>query len=311
MKVLFLGGTGNISTACVEEALQRGHDVTILNRGRSLSAFGSRVRTIVGDRDDAAGLGRAAESLRPDAVVDFLAYRLEQVEGALEAFSGRVGQYVFISSASAYERPVAHYVVTEETPLANPFWEYSRQKIACEERLLRAYRERAFPLTIVRPSYTYGPTWIPSAFGGQDYTVVDRMRRGRPIVCHGDGMALWSMTAAQRLRGGPRRPSRAPQGGGRGLPHHERRGPDLGRDLPDDGDGRGVRGRDRPRSVRPHRRPLSRPGRKPSGRQGLERRLRQLQDQAIRSRASGRGSASPRAWRGRSRGTTPMRHAGS
>jgi nucleoside-diphosphate-sugar epimerase len=196
MKVLFLGGTGNISTACVEEALQRGHDVTILNRGRTLSAFGSRVKTIVGDRDDAAGLGRAAESLRPDAVVDFLAYRLEQVEGALEAFSGRVGQYLFISSASAYQRPVAHYVVTEETPLANPFWEYSRQKIACEERLLRAYRERAFPLTIVRPSYTYGPTWIPSAFGGQDYTVVDRMRRGRPIVCHGDGMALWSMTAA-------------------------------------------------------------------------------------------------------------------
>jgi nucleoside-diphosphate-sugar epimerase len=91
---------------------------------------------------------------------------------------------------------VAHYVVNEETPLANPFWEYSRQKIACEERLLRAYRERAFPLTIVRPSYTYGPTWIPSAFGGQDYTVVDRMRHGRPIVCHGDGTALWSMTAA-------------------------------------------------------------------------------------------------------------------
>jgi nucleoside-diphosphate-sugar epimerase len=196
MKVLFLGGTGNISAACVEEALLRGHEVTVLNRGRSASAFGSRVKTVVGDRDDAAGLERVAQSLRPDAVVDFLAYRTEQVEGALEAFSGRAGQYVFISSASAYERPVAHYVVTEETPLANPFWEYSRQKIACEERLLRAYRERAFPLTIVRPSYTYGPTWIPSGFGGQDYTVVDRMRRGLPIVCHGDGMALWSMTAA-------------------------------------------------------------------------------------------------------------------
>jgi nucleoside-diphosphate-sugar epimerase len=196
MKLLFLGGTGNISTACVEEALGRGHHVTMLNRGRSASSFGSRVATIVGDRDDAAALTRAAEGLRPDAVVDFLAYRLEQVERAVEAFTGRTGQYVFIGSASAYQRPVAHYVVTEETPLANPFWEYSRQKIACEERLLRAYRERAFPLTIVRPSYTYGPTWIPSGFGGQDYTVVDRMRRGRPIVCHGDGMALWTMTAA-------------------------------------------------------------------------------------------------------------------
>ena len=196
MKLLFLGGTGNISTACVEEALQRGHDVTILNRGRSASVFGSRLKSVVGDRDDAPGLARAAEGLRPDAVVDFLAYRLEQVEGAVEAFMGRTGQYVFISSASAYQRPVAHYVVTEETPLANPFWDYSRQKIACEERLLRAHRERAFPVTIVRPSYTYGPTWIPSGFGGQDYTVVDRMRQSRPIVCHGDGMALWTMTAA-------------------------------------------------------------------------------------------------------------------
>ena len=196
MKVLFLGGTGNISAACVDEALRKGHEVAILNRGRSASPFGSRVATIVGDRDDAASLRRAAESATPDVVVDFLGYRPEQIEGAVQAFGGRAGQFVFISSASAYRRPVAHYLVTEETPLANPFWEYSRQKIACEERVLRAHREGALPATIVRPSYTYGPTWIPSGFGGQDYTVVDRIRRGRPIVCHGDGMALWTMTAA-------------------------------------------------------------------------------------------------------------------
>jgi nucleoside-diphosphate-sugar epimerase len=196
MKVLFLGGTGNISTACVEHALASGHEVAMLNRGQRPSPFGSRVTTISGERADTALLRRSAETEGFDAVVDFLAYRPEQVEAAILAFGAQVGQYVFISSASVYERPLVHYLVTEETPRANPFWEYARQKIACEERLLAAYRQHGFPLTIVRPSYTYGPTWIPSGFGGQDYTVVDRIRRGLPIVCHGDGTALWTMTAS-------------------------------------------------------------------------------------------------------------------
>jgi len=196
MKVLFLGGTGNISTACVEHALASGHEVAILNRGQRPSPFGSRVKTISGERGDTALLRRSAETEGFDAVVDFLAYRPEQVEAATLAFGSHIGQYVFISSASVYERPLVHYVVTEETPRANPFWEYARQKIACEERLLAAYRQQGFPLTIVRPSYTYGPSWIPSGFGGQDYTVVDRIRRGLPIVCHGDGTALWTMTAS-------------------------------------------------------------------------------------------------------------------
>ncbi|HEY6552853.1 MAG TPA: NAD-dependent epimerase/dehydratase family protein, partial [Vicinamibacteria bacterium] len=165
-------------------------------RGQRPSPFGSRVKTIAGDRADTALLRGAARAERFDAVVDFLAYRPEQVEAAIEAFGSSVGQYVFISSASVYERPLVHYLVTEETPRANPFWEYARQKIACEERLVAAYRQQGFPLTIVRPSYTYGPTWIPSGFGGQDYTVVDRIRRGLPIVCHGDGTALWTMTAS-------------------------------------------------------------------------------------------------------------------
>jgi nucleoside-diphosphate-sugar epimerase len=196
MRILFLGGTGNISTACVELALASGHEVTILNRGQHPSPFGSRVKTVVGERGDAALLRRASEAGRFDAVVDFLAYRPEQVEAAIVAFGARVGQYVFISSASVYERPVVRYLITEETPLANPFWEYARQKIACEELLLGAWRQQGFPLTIVRPSYTYGPSWIPSGLGGQDYTVVDRIRRGLPIVCHGDGTALWVMTAS-------------------------------------------------------------------------------------------------------------------
>jgi nucleoside-diphosphate-sugar epimerase len=193
---LFLGGTGNISTACVDRAVEQGHDVTVLNRGRSASRVRSRVDVVTGDRGDGSFLRQVAEAARFDAVVDFIAFRPEQVEVAIEAFAGRVGQYVFISSTSAYEKPVVRHVITEETPLRNPFWEYARQKIACEERLWRARRETGFPVTVVRPSYTYGETWIPSGFGGQDYTVVGRMRRGRPIVCHGDGTSLWVMTAA-------------------------------------------------------------------------------------------------------------------
>jgi len=196
VKLLFLGGTGNISTACVELAVERGHEVTILNRGRRASRLAGDVRSVCGERDDGARLRSVAEGTRFDAVVDFLCYRPEQAETAIDAFGGRVGQYVFIGTAAAYEKPVVHYVVTEATPLRNPFWEYARLKIACEERLRRAREESGFPFTVVRPSYTYGPTWIPSGFGGQDYTVVDRMRRGLPIVCHGDGTSLWVMTAA-------------------------------------------------------------------------------------------------------------------
>ena len=193
MRILFLGGTGNISTACVEHALARGHHVGILTRGQRPAPAG--VEAIRGDRDDPASLRGAAEG-RWDAVVDFLAYTPPQVEKALEAFGGRTGQYVFIGTAAAYDKVAARLPITEDAPLANAFWEYARLKIACEELVLRASLENCLPVTIVRPSYTYGPTWIPSGFGGQDYTVVDRMRRGLPVVCHGDGTALWVMTHA-------------------------------------------------------------------------------------------------------------------
>jgi nucleoside-diphosphate-sugar epimerase len=193
MRVLFLGGTGNISTACVERALAHGHQVGILTRGQRPSPFGPWVEVLRGDRDDRASLDKAA-AVGWDAVVDFLAYTPAQVESAVEAFTGRTGQYVFIGTAAAYDKPNARLPITEEAPLANPFWEYARLKIACEDTVRRAHREQGLPVTIVRPSYTYGPTWIPSGFGGQDYTVVDRMRRGLPVVCHGDGTALWGMT---------------------------------------------------------------------------------------------------------------------
>jgi len=191
MRVLFLGGTGNISTACVDLALARGHHVGILTRGER--PVPPAVEAFRGLRDDPAALAAAAQG-RWDAVVDFLAYRPAQVEAAVGAFAGKTGQYVFISTAAAYDKPNARLPITEDTPLANPFWEYGRLKIACEEAVRRAHREGRLPATIVRPSYTYGPTWIPSGFGGQDYTVVDRMRRGLPVVCHGDGAALWGMT---------------------------------------------------------------------------------------------------------------------
>ena len=190
MRVLFLGGTGNISTACVEHALARGHQVGLLTRGHRPSPSG--VEAFRGDRDDPVALRRTAEG-RWDAVVDFLAYTPAQVEIAVEAFAGRTAQYVFIGTAAAYDKVAARLPITEEAPLANPFWEYARLKIACEGSVWRA-GERGLPVTIVRPSYTYGPTWIPSGFGGQGYTVVDRMRRGLPVVCHGDGTALWVMT---------------------------------------------------------------------------------------------------------------------
>jgi nucleoside-diphosphate-sugar epimerase len=193
MKILFLGGTGNISTACVERALARGHQVGLLTRGRRPSPFGPWAEVYHGDRDDRAALDKAVAG-GWDAVVDFLAYTPEQVDAAVSAFAGHTGQYVFIGTAAAYDKPNARLPITEDAPLANPFWEYARQKIACEAKALAAHREGKVPVTIVRPSYTYGETWIPSGFGGQDYTVVDRMRRGLPVVCHGDGTALWGMT---------------------------------------------------------------------------------------------------------------------
>jgi len=201
VRVLFVGGTGNISTACVERALADGHEVTLFNRAKRPSPFGDRVRVIAGDRDDESALGGAAGS-GVEAVVDFVAFGPEQVEAAIRALRGRVSQYVFISSASIYQKPPAHPVITESTPLENPFWDYAQRKIGCEERLRRAHAEEGFPATIVRPSYTYGETWIPSGFGGQDYTVVDRMRRGREVLVHGDGTTPWVMTHASDFAAG-------------------------------------------------------------------------------------------------------------
>jgi nucleoside-diphosphate-sugar epimerase len=194
MKVLFLGGTGIISTACAKLAIERGFKVTLLNRSRRETIPGAH--QIVADIGDAAGVAAATAGRSWDVVVDFIAYTPADIEQRLGLFRRRVGQYIFISSASAYQKPLTHYLITESTPLANPYWQYSRDKIACEERLMRAYRDEAYPVTIVRPSLTYGDTVVPLAVNSwhQSFTAVDRLRRGRPLVIPGDGLSLWTIT---------------------------------------------------------------------------------------------------------------------
>ena len=193
MRMLFLGGTGNISAACVERALALGHDVTVLNRGRQTAAFSRPVTQIRGDRHDPLALGEAAAN-HYDVVASFVGFTSDEVALDIEAFGGHTSQYLHISSASAYCRPLPHYIVTEETPLANPYWQYARDKIACEQALFAAQRDRRFPVTVVRPSYTYSESWIPSGVGGHGYTIVARMRQGQPIISAGDGQNLWVMT---------------------------------------------------------------------------------------------------------------------
>lgn len=198
MKLLFIGGTGLISSACVELALARGHELTILNRSLSIRyPVPAGVTVLRGDVH--AGTDRLAAllgGLRFDAVVDFIAFEVEDIERDLALLRDKTDQFIFISSASAYQKPPSHYLITEATPLENPFWGYSRGKIACEERLMQAFRQDGFPVTIVRPSLTYGPTQIPFCVGSwqHPWSVIDRMKRGGKIIIPGDGTALWVLT---------------------------------------------------------------------------------------------------------------------
>ena len=196
MRVLFIGGTGIISTACTRLAAERGIDLTLLRRGQHSAHVPANVRTLTADIDDPTAAARALENTSFDAVVDWIAFTPAHVERDLALFRGRTRQYIFISSASAYQKPPGHYLITESTPLANPYWQYSRDKIACEEFLSKAYREEGFPITIVRPSLTYGETQIPLAVNSwpRSYTIVDRMRRGKKVIVPGDGTSLWVIT---------------------------------------------------------------------------------------------------------------------
>ena len=191
MKVLFIGGTGVISSACSQLAIERGIDLFLLNRGTSPRSAPSAAHVLRGDIRDPKSAAAVLGNLSFDAVVDWVAFTHEHIEADLDLFRGRTGHYIFISSASAYQTPPACLPVTESTMLDNPYWEYSRNKIACENRLTRAYREEKFPMTIVRPSHTYDRTLLPMEGG---WTVVDRMLRGKKVIVMGDGTSLWTLT---------------------------------------------------------------------------------------------------------------------
>ncbi|MDQ0925223.1 nucleoside-diphosphate-sugar epimerase [Pseudarthrobacter sp. W1I19] len=189
--ILFIGGTGVISAAAAQRAAALGHRLTILNRGQSTRPVPEGVETLSADVRDASAVRESLAGREFDAVADFITYTPEQAKASLDLFAGRTRQYVFISSASAYQKPPTRLPIRESTPLKNPFWQYSRDKIACEELLFQAYREQDFPLTVIRPSHTYDRTKIAMVGG---WTDIHRMRAGLPVMVHGDGTSLWTLT---------------------------------------------------------------------------------------------------------------------
>ncbi len=202
MKVLFIGGTGFISTAVSRQLVAAGVDLFLLHRGASHDALPPCVHHLTADIHEPAAVRSVLQDSHFDVVVDWIAYTPDDIERDLALFSGRTKQYIFISSASVYQKPPGSYWITESTPLYNPYWAYARDKIACETRLLQAYREDGFPVTIVRPSLTYDPNF-PIAIGGWGcYTLADRLKKGQPIIVHGDGSSLWVVTHADDVARG-------------------------------------------------------------------------------------------------------------
>jgi nucleoside-diphosphate-sugar epimerase len=195
MRILFIGGTGTISTAISRRVMEEGHELYLLNRGNRNGVLANvrEIRCDIGDEMDAAAKLR---DLSFDVVADFIAFRADQADRDYRLFKDKTKQYIFISTASAYQKPLADPHVTESTPLANPFWQYSRDKIACEDFLNRKYREEGFPVTIVRPSHTYDERSVPLGVHGKNgsWQVVKRIIEGKPVIIHGDGTSLWTMT---------------------------------------------------------------------------------------------------------------------
>jgi nucleoside-diphosphate-sugar epimerase len=207
MKVLFIGGTGNISASVSTLAVDRGIDLYHLNRGitahrqgvsgRSDSGSPSGTTSIAGDINKPDEIARALKDHTWDAVVNWIAFREEDVRRDFDLFRDRTKQYIFISSASVYQKPLRHPVITESTPLGNPYWRYSRDKIACELLLNEYHRDTGFPVTIVRPSHTYDRILPVPIGGGSEYTAIDRIKRGKKIIVHGDGTSLWTLTHSE------------------------------------------------------------------------------------------------------------------
>lgn len=190
MKVLFIGGTGIISSAVSKLAVEKGIELYHFNRGKSHRKIDG-VINILGDIRNVEQTKEILKNYYFDVVVNWISFLPEHVLADIEIFSGKTSQYIFISSASAYEKPISKLPITEETPLINPFWQYSRDKATCEKILLEAHKSKNFPATIVRPSHTYDNTLIPTDWG---YTILDRMIKGKRIIIQGDGTSLWVLT---------------------------------------------------------------------------------------------------------------------
>ena len=197
MKVLFIGGTGTISTAITRQlATTPDCELYLLNRGTRKDILPDNVRCITADINDEKEIAKLLSNHTFDVVCDFILFHREQAERDYRLFNGKTRQYIFISSASAYQKPLSDYRITEGTTLSNPYWEYSRNKIACEEFFLEKHRSEGFPITIVRPSHTYDERSIPLGVHGKNgsWQVVKRMMEGKPVIIHGDGTSLWTMT---------------------------------------------------------------------------------------------------------------------
>ena len=190
MRALFIGGTGIISTAVTELFARNGGELYLLNRGSRNDKLPGNVRWIKGDINDEENVAKLISDMSFDVVADFIAFTVDHVERDYRLFNGKTKQYIFISSASAYQKPPLSYPVTESTPLVNPYWQYSRNKISCEEYLMKQHRENGFPVTIVRPSHTYGDMYLPL----DNWQVARRMLEGKKVIIHGDGTTLWTLT---------------------------------------------------------------------------------------------------------------------
>ncbi len=196
MKVLIIGGTGTISMAISRALAEQGHELYLLNRGSSNDRLPSHIKFINADINNESDVSEKLGGMSFDAVCDFIGFVKPQLERDFRLFNGKTKQFVYISSASAYNKPPSDYIITEGTTLANPYWEYSRNKIECEEYLMKMYRDNGFPVTIVRPSHTYSETSVPLGVHGKNgsWQVIKRMLDGKPVIIHGDGTSLWTMT---------------------------------------------------------------------------------------------------------------------
>ena len=196
MRILFIGGTGTISSAITQQLAATEHELWLLNRGNRKAEVPANVKQIVADINDEEAVLKQIGNMQFDSVCDFIGFVPAQVERDYRLFAGRTRQYVYISSASAYNKPARNYIINEGTTLANPHWQYSRDKIACEELLMKHYREDGFPVTIVRPSHTYCERGVPTSVHGPkgSWQVLKRMMEGKQVIVHGDGSSLWTMT---------------------------------------------------------------------------------------------------------------------